>query len=119
MLKIYSYSSCSSCRRAVRWLDENAIEFELIDILDNPPPKKELIAAAEKLGDRKYLFNTTGRSYREIGASSIKAMSDKKAFELLVNDPKIIKRPFVMDDSGNFLVGFKEETWTKVLLKGI
>ena len=115
-MKVYSYSSCGTCRKAINWLKSYSFTFELIDILKSPPKKKELILAANKLGDRKYLFNTSGMSYRSIGADVIRKMSNDEAFEILSQDPKLIKRPFLVTKNGDFLIGFKKDLWAKLLL---
>ena len=115
-MKVFSYSSCSTCRRAIKWLKNNDIEFELIDILDTPPSKQMLISACEQYGDRKYLLNTSGVVYRSIGSESIKKMSDNELFEKLFIEPRLIKRPFLYRPNKCFLIGFKEEKWAERLL---
>ena len=115
-MKLFSYSSCSTCRRAVKWLENNNIAFELIDILKTPPTKAMLISAGEQYGDRKYLINTSGIVYRSIGSQVVKKMSDKELFEQLFIEPKLIKRPFLFKPDKFFLVGFREEKWAEKLL---
>ena len=115
-LKLFSYSLCSTCRRAIKWLKNNDISFELIDILNNPPSKEMIILASEQYGDRKYLLNTSGLIYRSIGSKVIKEMSDNELFEKLFIEPRLIKRPFLFKPNKFFLVGFKEEKWAEKLL---
>ena len=115
-MKLFSYSSCSTCRKAIKWLKNNEITFELIDILENPPSKEMLISASEQYGDRKYLLNTSGVIYRSIGAEIVKKMSDKELFEKLSNEPKLIKRPFLFKSNKCLLIGFKEQEWEDKLL---
>ena len=115
-MKLFSYSSCSTCRRAIKWLKNNDIAFELIDILNTPPSKEMLISASEQFGDRKYLLNTSGLIYRSCGSEVIKKMSDKGFFEKLFIEPRLIKRPFLFKPEKCFLVGFKEEKWAENLL---
>tara|TARA_B100001109_G_scaffold217271_1_gene187009 strand:+ start:429 stop:776 length:348 start_codon:yes stop_codon:yes gene_type:complete len=115
-LKLYSYYSCSTCRRAIKWLENNDIVFELIDILKYPPSKEMLISASELYGDRKYLLNTSGVMYRSIGSDIVKKMTDNEFFEKLCIEPKLIKRPFLYKSTKSFLVGFKEEKWAEKLL---
>ena len=115
-MKLFSYSSCSTCRRAIKWLENNDIAFELIDILDIPPSKEMLISASELYGDRKYLLNTSGVIYRSIGSEVVKKMSDKELFDKLCIEPRLIKRPFLFKSNKCLLVGFKEEKWAAKLL---
>ena len=115
-MKLFSYSSCSTCRRAIKWLKNNDIVFELIDILKSPPSKEILISAKELYGDRKYLLNTSGGMYRSIGSEVVKKMTDKEFFEQLVLEPRLIKRPFLYKSNQCLLIGFKEEKWIEKLL---
>ena len=115
-MKLFSYSSCSTCRNAIKWLNNNDLAFELIDLLNAPPSKEMLILASELYGDRKYLLNTSGFIYRSIGSDTVKKMSDNKFFEQLFIEPRLIKRPFLFKSNKCFLVGFKEEKWAEKLL---
>ena len=115
-MKLFSYSSCSTCRKAIKWLNTKAIAFELIDILNNPPSKEMLILASEQYGDRKYLLNTSGVVYRSIGSEVVKKMSDNELFQKLSVEPRLIKRTFIFKTNKIFLVGFKEEKWAEKLL---
>ena len=116
LLKVYSYSKCGTCRKALNWLDEKNIKYDLEDIIKHPPSKKYLLEACKQLGDRKFLLNTSGKSYREIGASSIKALSQNQIVELLLSDPKLLKRPFLINNQGSILVGFNPLNWENALL---
>ena len=41
-LKIYSYKNCGTCKKAIKFLDENEVSYELVDITLTPPSKSEL-----------------------------------------------------------------------------
>ena len=75
-----------------------------------------LISASELYGDRKYLLNTSGATYRSIGSDVVKKMTDNELFEKLFIEPRLIKRPFLYKSSKCFLVGFKEDKWAEKLL---
>jgi arsenate reductase len=114
-LQVYSYNRCSTCRKALAWLSDQGIAHDVFDIVENPPSREDLEAAHTHLGDRKLLFNTSGQSYRALGSSVVKAMSDAEALDALSSDGKLIKRPFVKGSDGTFLVGFKPEVWASGL----
>ena len=42
MLKVYCYSRCSTCKKALKWLDDKGIKYELIDIKDTHQSEEEL-----------------------------------------------------------------------------
>ena len=113
-MKLYSYPACSTCRKALAWLKEQGIPVQTIDITAQPPTLEELRAGLEQWG-RKRLFNTSGQSYRALGAAAVQAMSDGQALALLAADGKLVKRPYLITDAGRVLTGFKPEEWTTLL----
>ena len=34
MLKVYCYNRCTTCKKALKWLDEQGIGYESVDIYD-------------------------------------------------------------------------------------
>ena len=111
MLQVYSYSRCSTCRKALSWIKDNHIDHVVIEITTDPPSRSLLAAAMEQFQGRRPLFNTSGQSYRALGAAVVKAMSDDEALDALAADGRLIKRPFVVTSEGQVLVGFKPEVW--------
>ncbi len=116
-LRVYTYPTCSTCRKALRWLDQQGLSagIELFDIATTPPSLEELQLAFAEVG-RKRLFNTSGQSYRALGSATVAAMDDGQALAALAADGKLIKRPFALTASGRVLVGFKPEEWSALLL---
>lgn len=115
-LKVYSYSRCSTCRKALAWLDSHGLSAEVVDITVLPPDRRTLVDALQHFGQIKPLFNTSGQSYRALGAAVVKAMTDDESLDALAADGKLIKRPFVCCGDGTFLVGFKPDVWADALL---
>ena len=118
-LRLFSYPKCGTCRKALQWLDQQGFSIgngnlELIDITLEPPGLEDLRLAFNSLG-RKRLFNTSGQSYRALGAAAIAALSDDEALAALAADGKLIKRPFAITEAGTALVGFKPEEWHAAL----
>jgi len=117
-IEIYSYSRCNTCRKALKWMSQNDIGYNLFDIIQTPPSKEIISIAFEKFENRKSLFNTSGVRYREIGAKVINSMSKTEAIQLLSEDGKLIKRPFlVFQDGSKILAGFNLDRWKEALLK--
>lgn len=118
-IKIYEYSGCSTCKKALKFLETNKIKFEKLPIVDNPPTKTEIKSMLAHLkasgGGLKNLFNTSGQVYRELKISEkLPSMSEAEAIELLSKNGKLIKRPFLITEKAG-VVGFKEPEWKKIL----
>ncbi len=118
-VKVYEYKTCSTCQKALKFLDQKGVKYECIPIVDEPPSSTELKKMLSYIqaegGSFKNLFNTSGVQYRELGISEkIKAgMTEAQAIELLSGNGKLIKRPFVLTDQSG-VVGFKEDVWKKL-----
>ncbi len=119
-LRVYAYSRCSTCRKALSWLAQQGLVtdegLEVIEITTHPPSIQGLAQALAALGTIKRLFNTSGQSYRALGAATVAAMGDDEALGALAADGKLIKRPLVFTATGDVLVGFKPDEWSAVLL---
>jgi arsenate reductase (glutaredoxin) len=94
---VLTYSSCQTCRKALRWLRDHSIAYEARAIVDAPPTIVELTAwtPASGLPIRKWL-NTSGQSYRAIGKARIDSASDVELVSWLAADGKLVKRPVLV-----------------------
>ena len=118
MMKLFfEYPNCTTCKRAKKFLKENGIEFEEISLKEKTPTKAQIKAVQGSMG-LKRLFNTSGKTYRDLNLKeTFEDLADEEAFKLLVKDGSLIKRPVLIDEESKiFLIGFKENEW-KVLLK--
>jgi arsenate reductase len=118
-VKVYEYKACSTCVKALKYLDSKKVAYTAIPIVEQPPTLSELklmlgyIKSAD--GTFKNLFNTLGVQYRELKISDkIKAgMTEEEALKLLSKNGKLIKRPFLLTKNSG-TVGFKEDVWKKL-----
>jgi len=110
-VKVYQYSKCSTCRKALKWLDARGISYDSVDIVTSPPKKAELQRVLKSGVPLKKLFNTSGQSYRD-GSWSEKLgkVTEAQALDALASDGKLIKRPLILTADGN-LVGFDEAAY--------
>lgn len=115
-MKVYCYPKCTTCQRAIKWLDSKSIEYELINIKENNPDKETLRTLWQKSGlELKKFFNTSGILYREMELSKkLPVMNDEEKLDLLATDGMLVKRPIFITENA-VLVGFKESEWEKVI----
>ena len=116
MVKIYCYSKCTTCKKALKWLDDNKISYTLIDIKEDHPDEKTLRQLQKKSGlPLRKFFNTSGQLYREMELSKkLPDMSEDEMFKLLASDGMLVKRPLLVTENA-VLPGFKEADWKEAL----
>jgi arsenate reductase len=119
-VKVYEYANCSTCKKALKFLDTKKVDYAKVAIVDKPPSETELKKMLQFLKSEgktiKNLFNTSGQLYREMNMSEkLKTdVSETELLKLLSKHGKLIKRPFIIsDDVGT--VGFNEDEWKKLV----
>ena len=110
------YPKCSTCKKAIAWLDEHNISYELRDIKEDNPSADELREWHIKSGlPIRRFFNTSGIQYRALGLKDkVDVMTDEEAYALLSTDGMLVKRPILIGD--NFVTtGFREKEWESLI----
>ena len=109
---ILCYPRCGTCKKALKWLDDNGIRYDYRHIVEENPTKDELKDWYEKSGlPLKKFFNTSGLKYKELNLKDkIPQMTEEEIFDLLSTDGMLVKRPILIDGE-KILVGFKESEW--------
>jgi arsenate reductase len=115
VLTIYSYDKCSTCKKALGWLAQRRIPYQVKPIRDQPPSIPELKKMLAHQGDLKRLFNTSGKDYRDMKlGSKLGTLTEDQALGLLAKHGNLVKRPFVLTARAG-LVGFDAATWSSAL----
>ena len=106
------YRKCSTCQKALKWLEENKIEFTERAIAEENPTYEELKAWYEKSGlPLKKFFNTSGLIYKDMKLKDkLGDMSEEEQLKLLATNGMLVKRPLVVGEDF-VLTGFKEKEW--------
>ena len=117
MVKVYCYSKCTTCKKALKWLDDNSIKYESLDIKGQHPDRDTIKKLNAKSGlPLKKFFNTSGLLYREMELSKkLPNMSDDELLDLLASDGMLVKRPLLVTDK-RVLAGFREADWEEACL---
>lgn len=106
------YPSCSTCRKAKKFLQTNDIAFQDRHIVEETPSFEELKGWCETANvSVNSLFNTSGQVYRSMELKNkLASMSDDEKYALLAQHGMLIKRPLLVQGN-TLLVGFKEAQW--------
>lgn len=108
------YRKCSTCLKALKWLEENNIAFEERPIKEENPTYEELKAWYQMSGlPLKKFFNTSGLIYKELQLKDkLPTMSEDEQLQLLATNGMLVKRPLVIGEDF-VLTGFKEKEWAE------
>ncbi|ADV93222.1 MULTISPECIES: transcriptional regulator MgsR [Bacillaceae] len=104
-LTFYSYPSCTSCRKTKHWLKAHQIEFNERHLFRETPTREEL----------KYILSLTTEGIDEILATrsqtfknlnlNIEEMTVNEVLELLIEKPKLLRRPILVDNK-KLVIGY-------------
>lgn len=115
MYTVLCYSKCSTCQKALKYLDSKHISYQKRDLKEEKPDYELLkkLVATSKLDINKF-FNTSGQRYRELDLKNkLKTMSDEEKLQLLASDGMLVKRPILFDDD-IVIVGKKEAAYDEL-----
>jgi arsenate reductase len=115
-VRVYQYPKCSTCRKALAWLDEHGVKYAKTDLVAEPIGVSKLQDLHERSGlPVARFFNTSGESYRAGRYKErLPSMTQRQALEELAKDGKLVKRPIV--DTGKVVfVGFDADAYARQL----
>ena len=95
MVEIWHNSRCSKSRNALNYLKEKNIDYKVKEYLKEPITKEELKEVLDKLGMKpSELVRKKEAIYKELG---LKDASEDELLEAMVQNPKLIERPIVIN----------------------
>ncbi len=108
MLKIYHNPRCSKSREGLCKLELINKSFEIIKYLENPITKVELIDILKKLN---YKPIDLVRTKESIWVENYKGqnLSDDEIIEAMLQNPKLIERPIVVNGNKAIIARPKEK----------
>ncbi len=108
---LYGIPNCDTVKKARKWLDAHGCKYEFHDYKKEGADASKVSAWIEDKGV-EIVLNKRGTTFRKLTEDEkANAHDDKKAAQLLVQNPSMIKRPIVETSKG-ILVGFKEDEWS-------
>ena len=113
---ILCYEKCTTCKNALKWIEEMGYGVEIRPIKEENPTAEELKKWHEKSGLMlKRFFNTSGNLYKEMKLKDkLQDMSEEEQYRLLATDGMLVKRPLLVAENGVF-PGFRQEQWEEIL----
>lgn len=113
MTKIYHNPRCRKSRETLQILEERVKDIEIIKYLENPPSQKELSELIRLLGiSPMELVRTNEQIWKEKFKG--KDFSDSDLIKIMVENPKLIERPIVVNN-GKAVLGRPPESVKGIL----
>ena len=98
--KIYHNSRCSKSRAAVAILEQNDVDFDVVNYLIDPPSELELRAILNDLGmSARGLLRKGESKFKELELSN-KTLSEDELIKTMLEHPILIERPIVRTEKG-------------------
>ena len=98
--KIYHNSRCSKSRAAVAILEQNDVDFDVVNYLIEPPSELELREILNDLGmSARGLLRKGESKYKELELSN-KTLSEDELIKAMLKFPILIERPIVRTEKG-------------------
>ena len=112
------YPKCTTCQKALRFLEERGIDVVVRNIKDDHPALDELRDWQARSGlPLRRFFNTSGMQYRALGLKDkLDSMSEGEQLVLLASDGMLVKRPLLVGEDF-VLVGFRPQEWEEKLAR--
>ena len=108
MVTLYTTTSCASCRKAKAWLEEHHIDFEERNLLSKPLTVDEIksILRLTEEGTSE-IVSTNSKTFQELNIN-IETLQLNEFYQLIIENPKMLRRPIIMDEK-RLQVGYNDE----------
>ncbi|MGG1327112.1 transcriptional regulator SpxA [Bacillus tropicus] len=118
MVVLYTTASCSSCRKAKAWLEENQIDYTEKNIVSNSMTVDELksILRLTEEGATE-IISTRSKTFQDLNIN-IDELSLNKFYKLIIQHPLMLRRPIMLDEK-RLQIGFNEEEIRKFLPRSV
>lgn len=108
LVTLYTSPSCTSCRKAKLWLEENNIEYVERNILAKAPTLeeiKEILRMTEDGTDE--IISTRSKTFQQLNVD-LDNIKLQDLYELIQAHPGLLRRPIIMDEK-RLQVGYNED----------
>jgi len=103
----FTYPSCTSCRKTKAWLTEKGVSYEERHLFKNPPSVDELKEILKRTPNgTDEILSTRSQLFKNLDID-IEDLKVSELLELLSKDPRLLKRPIVIDQE-SVVIGYNK-----------
>lgn len=115
MIILYGIKNCDTVKKARRYLEQAGITIRFHDYRQDGLDEALLTQLTTALSWQQ-LLNTRGTTWRALSDEAKVDMTEQKAFNLMLAQPTLIKRPILVKEP-HFLLGFSEASYQQFLTR--
>ncbi|KRG10866.1 transcriptional regulator SpxA [Lederbergia galactosidilytica] len=108
MVTLYTSPSCTSCRKARNWLEQQNISYNERNIFSDPltlDEIKEILRMTEDGTDE--IISTRSKIFQKLNVD-LESLPLQQLFELIQKNPGLLRRPIILDEK-RLQVGYNED----------
>ncbi|MBL4799703.1 MAG: ArsC family reductase [Oleispira sp.] len=110
MITMFGIKNCDTIKKARKWLEAEGVEFQFHDYKKDGLSIDMLDAWVKDLG-WEALVNKRGTTWRKLSEEIKESIDQASAIQIMLDNTSIIKRPLLVDDANNKLLGFKADDY--------
>lgn len=114
-LELYGLKRCSTCVKALRWLDEHGAAHTFTDYRDEPVDPARLRQWSQAMGGWDKLVNRASMTWRNLPEARKSPGSDADWLALINEFPTLIKRPVMVRAGEVIALGFSEKKYSELI----
>lgn len=108
MVTLYTSPSCTSCRKARAWLEENNITYNERNIFSDPLSIGEIKSILRMTEDgTEEIISTRSKVFQELNVD-LDDLPLNELFDLIQDNPGLLRRPIMVDEK-RLQVGYNED----------
>ena len=108
MIKIYTVSSCTSCKKAKNWLNAHQLTYNEHNLGKEAITKEEILDILMKTENGVASIVSSKNRYAKSLDCDIEELSVNEVIDIITANPRILKSQILIDEK-RLQVGYKED----------
>lgn len=108
MIKVYTISSCTSCKKAKTWLNAHKLPYKEQNLGKEPITKEEILNILSKTENGVESIISSKNRYAKALNRNLDELSLNDVIDLIQENPRILKSPILIDEK-RLQIGYKED----------
>lgn len=112
-VQLYGLKKCSTCLKAIDWLEQRGIPYQFVDYRDQPVPTEVLQRWASAVGGWEKLVNRASMTWRNLPEDRKSPADAEDWLALIAEFPALVRRPVAVGPDTTVSVGFSDKKFAE------